>query len=84
MSTEEEQVIVCADEQSAKDEAARRQATEGSNAEWIYLRLHGSWVAKRYVPGAEAPAPEARGWKQRWKQGLGNFAGALFDPNSWT
>lgn len=79
MSTEEE-VVVCADEQGAKDEAARRQATQGSDAEWIYLRLHGSWVAKRYVPGTGASEPEARGWKQR----LGNFAGALFDPSSWT
>jgi hypothetical protein len=41
--------IVCADEESAKTEAARQGSVDDADqAEWIYLRnASGQWVARR-------------------------------------
>jgi hypothetical protein len=41
--------ILCADEASAREEAARRQLTDTEDAEWIYLRRDRDkqWVARR-------------------------------------
>lgn len=69
-----ERVIACADEQSAKAEAARQQRTETDGAEWIYLRVKGQWMAKRYVGSAAATKPKTvRSW----------IGGVLLDPMSW-
>jgi hypothetical protein len=72
-----ELIIACADEASAREEAARQQLSETHGAEWIYLRVKGQWVAKRYVE--RVGGPEKKGWKER----LGEFGSALLDPTSW-
>jgi hypothetical protein len=50
--------LLCPSEASARDEAARRQATETEGAEWIYLRRDRDkqWVVRRWT-GDEGPAP---------------------------
>ncbi len=69
-----EQIIACTDEASAREEAARQQAKETLGAEWIYLRSHGKWVAKRYVPRPETP------WGEKtWRQRARDTARALLD-----
>jgi hypothetical protein len=49
--------VACADESTAREEAAHREAREEDNAmEWIYLRNRsGQWVARRVLKN---PPPE--------------------------
>ncbi len=73
------QIIICMDEESAREEAARQQAKETRGAEWIYLRSDGKWVAKRYVPKPDLP------WSEKtWMQRARDAARVLFDSIPWT
>ncbi len=70
-------IIPCVDETAARAEAARQQLEEVHGADWIYLRIEGQWVAKRYVKESEPPE------KKTWKQRLGSLGAELLDPGNW-
>jgi hypothetical protein len=67
--------IPCADESGAAAEASRRQAQDTDDAEWIYLRHDGRWVARR-TPRNWEPPKEPRSLTE-------GFLDTLVDPNSW-
>jgi len=73
--------IHCADEASARAEAARRQAEEADDGvEWIYLHRDrdDQWVARRYT--GDVGAPEAEG---RTSRVMSEVIGELIDPTTW-
>lgn len=73
--------IHCADEASARAEAARRQADETEDGvEWIYLHRDrdGQWVVRRYTGDSGTPEPESR-----TSNVLGEVIGGLVDPTNW-
>ncbi len=67
--------IPCPDEASAAAEAGRQQAQDSDDAEWIYLRHDGRWVARR-TPRNWDPPPEPRSLTN-------GFFDTLLDPNTW-
>jgi hypothetical protein len=69
--------IPCASESAARQEAERQQAQDSADAEWIYLRHNGEWVARR-TPRDWQPPPETE--KPSLTRG---FFSELFDPSSW-
>lgn len=75
-----EVVIPCADETTAREEAARQQAIEREGAEWIYLRIDGRWCAKRYVAADDSNAKE----KGRVRRTIGTVLGEMLDPFNWS
>lgn len=73
--------VHCADEASARTEAARRQAYETEDGvEWIYLHRDSDdqWVVRRYTAEAGGREPKTRTSKL-----LGEVAGGLLDPTNW-
>ena len=73
--------IQCADEASARAEAARRQAGETEDGvEWIYLHRDrdGQWVVRRYTGESDSPEPESR-----TSRVAGEVIGGLVDPTNW-
>ncbi len=72
-----EELVPCADEGSAREEAARQQAAETGGAEWLYLRVDGQWVARRYVK------EEAQREKMTWRERLASASWGLLDPSTW-
>jgi hypothetical protein len=67
--------IPCVDEAAAKAEAQRQQAEDGDQAEWIYLRHDGRWVARR-TPRNWNPPEESQSLTR-------SFLDQLTDPTQW-
>lgn len=72
--------ILCPDEVSARAEAARRQATETEDAEWIYLcrDLDKQWVVRRWTVQGEEPES-----KSRASRVAGEVVGEVINPLNW-
>jgi hypothetical protein len=49
-------VVTCSSREAAEAEAQRRQASEPSDAVWIFLHVDGQWAAKRTPADPEAVA----------------------------
>jgi hypothetical protein len=66
--------IACADENTAREQAAHQQAREEAGAmEWIYLRNRsGQWVARR-VPKNPPPESERKSRAKRVIDALVNY-----------
>jgi hypothetical protein len=52
--------IACGSENAAKAEAERQQSLDTCDAEWIYLRNAGRWVARRTPRDLQAPPTSMR------------------------
>jgi hypothetical protein len=70
--------ILCSDEASARAEAARRQESETSGAEWIYLRRDRDrqWVVRRWIDQGDEPGSFTF-------DVVGNVVGEVLNPFNW-